>query len=108
MGGQGAGEQVGEDITAGKVTFPVVKAIGLLPKERMRHIWEVIRSKPAERAVVDGVIAELETCGAIDACEEHSRVIVEDAFKKLDAVIPDSFSKIMLRAFGWFVTERKR
>ena len=99
---------VGEDITAGKVTFPVVKAIGLLPKERMRHIWEVIRSKPAERAVVDGVIAELETCGAIDACEEHSRVIVEDAFKKLDAVIPDSFSKIMLRAFGWFVTERKR
>lgn len=99
---------VGEDIMAGKVTFPVIKGIARLPKERMRAIWEIIKSKPSDHTVVAGVIAELEECGAIDACEEHSKIIVEEAYAKLDTVIPDSFSKIMLRAFGWFVTERRR
>jgi geranylgeranyl pyrophosphate synthase/predicted secreted hydrolase len=99
---------VGEDIMAGKVTFPVVKAISRVSKEQMRKMWEVIKRKPQDHAVVADIIQQLEDCHAIDACEEHSRTLVEDAYKKLDAVIPDSFSKIMLRAFGWFVTERKR
>lgn len=99
---------VGEDIMAGKVTFPVVKALARLPKPEMRAMWEVIRTKPQDHAVVADVIAKLEACGAIDACEEHSRVIVEDAFAALEGIIPDSFSKIMLRAFGHYVTERKR
>lgn len=99
-------KNLGEDITAGKVTIPVVKAIGLLPKERMRALWEVIKTKPEDRATIDNCIQILEDCGAIDACVDHAERLVEDSFKKLDPMIPDSFSKIMLRSFGWFVTER--
>jgi geranylgeranyl pyrophosphate synthase len=99
---------VGEDIMAGKVTFPVVKALAVLPKPQMRAMWEVIKSKPQDHAVVADVIRQLEECHSIDACEVQSREMVEEAYRALDPVIPDSFSKIMLRAFGWFVTERKR
>jgi geranylgeranyl pyrophosphate synthase len=99
---------VGEDIMAGKVTFPVVKAIRILPKDRMKRMWEIIKSKPQDHAVVAEVIAELEECGAINACEEQSKDMVEAAYAALDPMIPDSFSKIMLRAFGWFVSERKK
>jgi len=96
---------VGEDIMAGKVTFPVVKAIALLSRERMAAMWAVIKTCPQDRAVVRAVIDELEAVGAIDACEDQSRRLVEEAWALLDPVIPDSFSKLMLRAFGWFVTE---
>lgn len=104
-------KNLGEDISAGKVTMPVVKAIGLLPKSEMRELWAVIKSKPAQPAqqhIIDGVIAKLEACGAIDACVKQSQTLVDDAFAQLHPVIPDSFSKIMLRAFGWFVTERTK
>jgi geranylgeranyl pyrophosphate synthase len=84
---------LGEDITAGKVTIPVVKALRRLPKDAMRKLWAIIKSKPTDRATVDGVIAQLEDCGAVDECVEHSERLVEDAYAKLDALIPDSFSK---------------
>ena len=96
---------LGEDITAGKVTIPVVKAIGLLPQGEMRQLWDVIKTCPKDRATVDACIATLERCGAIDACVEHATRLVEDSWRALDEHIPDSFSKIMLRSFGWFVTE---
>jgi geranylgeranyl pyrophosphate synthase/predicted secreted hydrolase len=97
---------LGEDIMAGKVTIPVVKAMRRLPQAEMRALWQVIRTKPQERAVVDGVIAQLEACGAVQECVEQSEALVNDAFKRLDNVIPDSFSKLMLRSFGFFVTVR--
>lgn len=97
-------KNLGEDITAGKVTMPVVKAITRLSKEGIRELWEIIKTKPSDRATVNKCIAILEECGAIDACVQQSIDLVEDAYKVLDAIIPDSFSKLMLRSFGWFVT----
>ena len=32
--------------------------------------------------------------------------MVESAWIEMDKQVPDSFSKIMLRSFGYFVTER--
>lgn len=101
-------KNLGEDIGAGKVTMPVVKAITLLPKPEMRALWETIKSKPEDREVIKNCIQTLEDCGAIDACVDHASRLVEDAFEVLNPMIPDSFSKIMLRAFGWFVAEVKR
>jgi len=96
-------KNLGEDITAGKVTIPVVKAIGLLPRAEMRKLWEVIKSKPADRSTIDACIATLESCGAIDACVEQAERLIDDSFAELDKHVPDSFSKLMLRAFGHFV-----
>ena len=96
----------GEDITAGKVTIPVVKAMSRLPLGEMRALWEVIKTCPADPAVVGAVIDQLEACGAIDACILQAHALVEDSYALLQPLVPDSFSKIMLRAFGWFVSEQ--
>ncbi|KAA0160670.1 hypothetical protein FNF28_05369 [Cafeteria roenbergensis] len=106
-----AGQQLktlGEDITSGKATICVVKAAGALPVEELAELWEKIRSRPEDRATIDSCIATMEKCGAITACVEQARDMVEEAWLELDRVIPDSFSKIMLRSFGWFVIERSR
>lgn len=99
-------KNLGEDISSGKVTIPVVKAIARLPKTEMRRLWEVIESCPENPTVIAECIQALEDCGAIDACVDHATQLVEDAWKVLDACVPDSFSKLMLRSFGWFVIER--
>lgn len=99
-------KKLGEDITAGKVTIPVVKAMGTLGKAERQQLWDTVRSKPQEAEVVAAVIDQLEACGAIDACVAQASAIVEEKWKVLDAVTPDSFAKVMLRSFGWFVIER--
>ena len=98
---------LGEDIVDGKVTMPVALYMARMrDRERRKSIWETIKSKPEDPVVVQGVIDELERVGAVQACVEMSNKIVEDAWAIVDKSIPDSFSKMMLRSFGWFVTEQ--
>lgn len=99
-------KNLGEDVTAGKVTMPVVKAVGKLPRERMQELWRTIESKPEDAETIARCIDTLENCGAIDACVDQAIDLVESAWAELDPLVEDSFSKIMLRSFGWFVTER--
>lgn len=100
---------VGEDITCGKVTIPVVKAMGKLKtKEERAKLWATIESKPEDPDVVAGVIEQLEGLGAIEECVTDAVTLVENAWATLDKVVPDSFPKIMLRSFGWFVIERNK
>jgi len=96
----------GEDITAGKVTLPVAKALGALPLPRRRWLWATLRSKPQAQTVVAAVIAEIEACGALEACVTHAHDLVESAWARFDPLVEDSFPKIVLRAFGWYVLER--
>merc|ERR1719223_770154 len=70
-------KNIGEDITAGKVTIPVVKAISLLPKDEMAALWETIQSKPSDPETVLSCIDKLEACGAIDACVKQAEEMVE-------------------------------
>lgn len=97
----------GEDVSNGSVTFPVAKAMGMLTDKADRQwLWETLRSKPKDLAVVEAVIVMLETCGAIQASVDHARELVESAWSKAQPLLEDSLSKVMLRAFGWYVLER--
>uniref|UniRef100_A0A7S2WJU5 AttH domain-containing protein n=1 Tax=Mucochytrium quahogii TaxID=96639 RepID=A0A7S2WJU5_9STRA len=100
-------KRLGEDIVDGKVTFPIAKAMAKLETRAERKtLWDIIKSKPQDQEVVDKVIRQLEELGAIDECVVQAEEQVNIAWNKLDAMIPDSFAKMMLRSFGWFVIER--
>ena len=96
----------GEDISHGKVTLPVAKAMARLPQDKRQWLWTTVASKSTDRAVVEAAIEVLEGCGAIDACADQARDLVETAWAALDPLVHDSLPKIMLRAFGWYVLER--
>lgn len=96
----------GEDIAHGKVTLPVAKAMGTMESEDRQWLWDRVKSKPQDQAVIDEVIEKLEACGAIDACDVQARELVEEAWSDLQPLINDSIVSLMLRAFGWYVLER--
>jgi geranylgeranyl pyrophosphate synthase/predicted secreted hydrolase len=96
----------GEDITQGKVTLPIAKAMSRLPLEARRILWNQIAAKPTEQPVIEEVIAKLEACDAIEDCVTQAHELVENAWRDLDPLLEDSLVKLMLRAFGWFVLER--
>ncbi len=92
----------GEDITAGKITMPVAKAMRLLPLDKREYVWQTIQSMPKDREIIKSVIDLLEDCGAIDECRKEAEDLMEEAWKKVDKIVPDSFFKIRMRAFGWY------
>jgi len=86
--------------------MPVAKSMSRLSYEERRALWETIFSRPADPDVIAGVIATLESCCALRSCEEQARDLMESAWRKLDPLLRDSHTKLMLRAFGWYVLER--
>jgi len=96
----------GEDIAAGKITYPVAKSMARLSASERARIWSIIKSKPSDQKVIEAVCDDLESCGAIEACVQEASDMVEAAWVTLDKVIPDSFYKMLLRAFGWYVLQR--
>lgn len=99
-------KQKGEDLSHGKVTLPVAKALGRLDPAARAALWKIIASKPTEPAVVGDAIARIEGCGALDACMTQANELVESAWQKLHPLVEESVPKVMLRAFGWYVLER--
>lgn len=96
----------GEDIADGKVTAPVVKALARLGREQRERLWQIISARSKEVTSIAEAIELITKCGALDACETEARAIIEAAWAQVDPVLPDSFAKSRLRAFGWFVLER--
>lgn len=96
-----------EDLTEGKITFPVAKAMSRLPYKERKELWTIIRSKPANVRVLHKAVKMIEKCGAIQACQDQARQMIEREWKRLDPLLRDSFSKLMLRAFSWYVLDRQ-
>ena len=105
-GFKGGLKQTGEDITHGKVTLPVARALGALSPEDRRRLWTMVSLRSADPAVVGEAIALIDKCGALDGCLADARRLVEDAWVALTPLVEDSLAKVMLRAFGWYVLER--
>ena len=93
-----------EDLIEGKITVPVVKAYKKVSHED--RVWlskqMAVAGKQADRDV-DAVLAKLEECDAIDDCITEAQHIVEEAWARIEPKLPNSYAKLVLRAFGWFV-----
>jgi geranylgeranyl pyrophosphate synthase len=99
-------KQRGEDIARGKVTLPIIKALGSLPRGERTWLWETLALREKSAAEIDAVARLLATSGALDACTALARELVENAWAELDPVLEDSQFKLMFRAFSWYVLER--
>ena len=96
----------GEDITAGKITYPMARAFSMLSKKDRRELYSIIQSKTKDIRVISRAIALLDSCHAIDLAEKEARSSLEAAWRELDPLVEDSLVKINLRAFSWYVLDR--
>lgn len=96
----------GEDLAHGKVTLPVVKALGRLEAADRAHLVNGLQARHQDQAEVDRLITLLDSVDALGASERDARALVEGAWQTVETLLEPSIVKLMLRAFGWFVLER--
>lgn len=96
----------GEDIANGTVTLPIAIAMGRLPRDKREWLWRTLEAKPTDEPTIAAAVELVQTCGAIDACATRARELVEAGWRKAEPLLEPSLSRVMLRAFGWYVLER--
>ena len=99
-------KQRGEDISNGTVTLPIAIAMSRLPRDKREWLWRTLQSKPTDAVTVAAAIEVVQTCGAIAACADLARDLVENGWRKAEPLLDPSLPRVMLRAFGWYVLER--
>lgn len=95
-----------EDISAGKITYPVAKAMHRLEKDDRQRLWEILQCKTEDRAMIKEAVDLLTKVDALKLCEQEAREIMDDGWHALDPHVRDSMVKLNLRAFSWFVLDR--
>ncbi|MFT5828396.1 MAG: geranylgeranyl pyrophosphate synthase/predicted secreted hydrolase [Chitinophagales bacterium] len=96
----------GEDITAGKITYPVAKAMTRLEKNDRARLWEIVKAKTDDLVLIKEAVDLLDKVDALDDCVKEAKDILNDAWKLLDPIVRDSMVKLNLRAFSWYVLDR--
>ncbi|BAY95497.1 polyprenyl synthetase family protein [Tolypothrix sp. LEGE 11397] len=94
----------GEDLIEGKITAPVIQGFLTLNPQKILKLWQGLE-KGASAEDLPMLIELLEECGAMDNCINYAKNLVENAWLKVDQIIPESYAKLQLRMFGWFVVE---
>ncbi len=96
----------GEDIVNGTVTLPVAKAMGMLDGPQRVWLYRTLRSPEKTPLAIFRAIRLLDHCGAVQACVDEAEQLVEASWTAAAPLFKPSLSKVMLRAFGWYVLNR--
>ena len=102
-------KQRGEDITAGKITYPIAKVMNskyLKERSEREYVWQILQSKTNDKQTIDRLIDLFEQTNCLNDSISDARLLVDNAWLKLDSFLLDSFHKIILRAFGLYILER--
>lgn len=100
-------KQRGEDIANGVVTLPVATAMSRLPQDKREWLWATLQSQPKDEGTIAAAVELINSCGAIQACADRARDLVEAEWRKTEELLEPSLTRVMLRAFGWYVLERQ-
>lgn len=99
-------KKCGEDLSEGKVTYPVALSLSNLGLDDRKRLWTMIRSRPNDEDIITKCIEMIRQTGAFEQSKIHANDMVDKAWQKLAPVIPDTKYKTMLFSFGRFVLER--
>lgn len=95
-----------EDISSGKITYPVAKAMHRLGKTDRQRLWYLLQQKTEDHDLIKEAIDLLVKVDALQLCEQEARSIMDAGWQAMDPHVRDSMVKLNLRAFSWFVLDR--
>ncbi|KUG20542.1 MAG: polyprenyl synthetase family protein [Methanomicrobiaceae archaeon] len=89
----------GEDLKAGKPTYAIIRAIGMLKgpeSERLKEILCIPALREDEAVLAEG-IALVKRSGALESCTQEAMDMIGEAWEQFSRFVPPSPAKLMLR-----------
>lgn len=88
----------GEDISSGKLTLILIRALQLLPKTKRKRLLTIMGSKSLrnEDSYLKAAISLIRESGSIEICRKEAKRMFEEEWLCFSRKIPNSEAKIMI------------
>ena len=97
----------GGDIHEGKRTLLVIKTLEKASAADKARLLEILNSHPTDEKIIKEAVLIIEKYGAIDYAVKKAKSVVEDAWKKIDSLLPESEAKATLKSLAEYCTQRE-
>jgi len=97
---------LGQDITEGKRTLMVIRALKTAKPEDKKRLVEILNMHTSDQKLRDEAIAIMQKNKAIESVKHTAAKIVEDSWREVDKLLPATEGKEKLKAFAEFLIKR--
>jgi geranylgeranyl diphosphate synthase type I len=97
---------VGQDITEGKRTLMVIHTLKNATSAESKRLIQILNLHTSNQALRDEAIALMQKYRAIEHVKSTAARIVEESWKEVDKLLPQSEAKEKLKAFAEFLIKR--
>ncbi|MGB9675627.1 MAG: polyprenyl synthetase family protein [Candidatus Bathyarchaeales archaeon] len=97
----------GQDITEGKRTLIFIHTLKVANAKDRSRLIEILNMHTANQELRDEAIKIMEKYGSIDYVKNFARKIVEESWRDVEKLLPESEAKKKLNTFAKFLIERK-
>jgi len=97
----------GQDITEGKRTLIVIHTLKVAKAEDRNRLIEILNIHTTNQKLKDEAINIMEKYDALNYVQNYARKMVEESWRDVEKLLPDSDAKKKLNAFTKFLIERK-
>ncbi|PIU21486.1 MAG: hypothetical protein COT15_01965 [Candidatus Diapherotrites archaeon CG08_land_8_20_14_0_20_34_12] len=101
------GKEIGEDISEGKKTLLVIHTLKNANIKDRNMLIEILKKHTKDKKEIRKAIEIIKKYGAIEYSIKKANKIVEDSWKKVDGILPETAAKKKLRAFAEFCVNRE-
>lgn len=98
---------LGEDITEGKRSLPVIYALQLADERDRKRLLEILKMHTSDQSLRDEAIAIMKKYSATGYAKDKARKMVKEAWDEIDKMLPESDAKEKLKAFAYYLINRK-
>jgi geranylgeranyl pyrophosphate synthase len=98
---------LGEDITEGKRSLPVIRALNEASEEDKERLLEILEMHTNDQNLRNEAIAIIKKYGSIEYAKEKARSMILEAWRGVDRILKPSPAKEKLKAFADYLVERK-
>jgi geranylgeranyl pyrophosphate synthase len=96
---------LGEDITEGKRSLPVIHALNEASPEDKERLIEILNMHTNDQELRDEAIAIIKKYDSIEYSREKARKMILEAWKGVDRILKPSLAKEKLKAFADYLVE---
>ncbi len=98
---------VGEDITEGKRSLLVIYTLQKSNEKDRKRLLDILKMHTFDQRLRDEAIAIMKKYDAIGYAKEKAMEMVKDSWEEIDKILPESDAKEKLKAFAYYLIERK-
>ncbi len=99
-------QQIGSDITEGKVTLLVIHTLQKANEIDKKRLIEILQMHTKDRDLKMEAIEIIEKYGSINYCIDIEKKMIKDVWNEVDKILKPSEAKEKLRAFSSFLVDR--